>query len=296
MEPRISIVIVSYNAVKTIEDCLVSLEPQVKKPHAELIVIDSSDDGTDRLIKERFPWAKLHHFSERRYPGDARNEGIRVARGELIAFIDADCVAADDWLVRIEQSHRGRKTIIGGAIGNHLPSNHSGWAAYFCEFSRWMPGSGKQVMDEVPTANVSYKKEIFECMEPFIEGTYCSDTVFHWRAVQAGYTVHFDPSIRVFHQGIDRLGSLLRHEFDHGKSFAGVRVRYQRFSIGRRLLYAGLFKLIALKLMVCITFRNLKNRVYLKQLTVVYPLVWLSVFAWSLGEAAGYLPGRRERK
>jgi len=84
---------------------------------------------------------------------------------------------------------------------------------------------------------MSYKRRAFEEYGLFIEGTYSSDTEFHWRLKRNRGSLQFVPSILVFHHSIDRLGRFLAHEFEHGRSFARVRMKSQDFSEWRRLSY-----------------------------------------------------------
>lgn len=292
MAIKLSIIIVSYNAEKTICQCLDSLVHQTQSPQIETIVIDSSLDKTAQLVTKQFPRVKLFCFAERKYPGDARNIGIEKAKGEIIAFIDADCVASSNWVEQILEAHKDKSFIIGGAIGNYTPSNNSAWAAYFCEFSSWMPARSESIQKEVPTANASYKKSIFSDVGPFIENTYCSDSEFHWRAKKKGHKIYFNPKIQVYHQSIGNLKKLLKHEFSHGRYFARVRSNFYGFSLLKRLVYSSSFLLIAAKLLIQIVFRNLTNRIYLGKFLLVFPGLCLAVFSWSFGEAVGYLSMR----
>ncbi len=290
-EPKLSIVIASYNSVMTIGTCLDSLAAQACNAAFEIIVVDSSSDGTAELIAKRFPDVKLHRFKERKYAGDARNIGIGAARAALIAFIDADCTAEVDWIEKILLAHKLPHPAIGGAIANANPNSAVGWAAYFTEFSQWMPKTPAHISIDIAAANMSYKKELFADLGGFIEGTYCSDTEFHWRLKRSGKNLFFDPSIRINHQNIDRLGNLLGHEFHHGQSFARVRVKAKEFSVLSRSIYAALFPGIFTKLLINTAQNNLKNRVYLSQFIKTLPLLSLGLLSWSLGECMGYVKG-----
>ena len=103
--PALSIVVASYNTRATIERCLTALVAQRAGDAIEIVVVDSGDDGTAALVAERFPDVTLVRADERRYPGAARNLGIARARGTLIGFVDADCVAAPDWAARVLAAH-----------------------------------------------------------------------------------------------------------------------------------------------------------------------------------------------
>jgi len=287
-KPQLSVIIASYNPGKLIESCLESLKKQNTNQPIEIIVVDSSIDGVSNLIRETFPDVRLYQFFERKFCGDARNFGLSVAKGEIIAFIDADCSADQNWANQILQAHQSSHLAIGGAIANANPQSAIGWASYFCEFSQWMPGFPSRILADIAGANMSYKKRAFEEYGLFIEGTYSSDTEFHWRLGKAGRVLKFVPSILVFHHNIDRLGRFLRHEFEHGRSFAGVRMKSQGFSGWRRLSYGAFSFLIPGWLLLKIGLRNFDNRIYFHHLLRTWPLLVLGLIAWSLGECVGY--------
>jgi GT2 family glycosyltransferase len=288
-EPQVSVIVASYNARMTIGACLGSLMEQDTGRRYEVIVVDSSSDGTGDLVAREFPSVMLLRQPRRRFPGDARNIGVQAARAPVVAFTDADCVADPGWVEAIARAHRSPMKAVGGSISNANPESWVGWAAYFCEYSQWLPRQHPQMMTDMPTANLSYKRELFERHGGFIEGTYCSDTDFNWRIGRAGMRLLFEPSLKVAHHNIDRLGRFLHHEYFHGWSFGRVRVRVQRFSPARRLAYAALAPLILGKLLLHRTVKNCANPVYLHQFLKAWPLFALGVGCWTLGEAAGYL-------
>ena len=286
---QLSVIIASYNSENTIEGCLSSLKNQKTDKDFEVIVVDSSTDGTDELVEKGFPKVKLYKFAERKFCGDARNFGISVAKGKIIAFIDADCQAQDDWIEKIIMAHESLNSpAIGGAIANGNPESYVGWAAYFCEFSQWMPNTPIIQLDDVAGANMSYKREVFKEFGHFIEGTYCSDTDFHWRLKYNGHLIRFVPSILIYHHNIDKFRRFLLHEYNHGRSFAKVRVKSKSFSKFRRFLYVIFSPLITLKLLLKIGLINFKNRVYILHFVKTLPVLILGLISWSFGESVGY--------
>src|SRR5258705_4071191 len=130
---QVSIIISSYNSAWTIERCLRSLEHQVQQAQVstEVILVDSSADGTAELVRPQFPWVRLFVRGERCYPGDARNYGIARASGTLLVFIDADCVAGENWLSEILTAHQTNQAAVGGSVGNANPHSYVGWGDYF---------------------------------------------------------------------------------------------------------------------------------------------------------------------
>jgi GT2 family glycosyltransferase len=290
---RISVIIASYNSKRTITECLRSLESPSHEKGVEIIVVDSSTDGTAKFVHESFPKVKLIRFRERKYCGDARNVGIKMAKGDIIAFIDADCVADTNWLDEIIKAHRSPHLAIGGAVLNGTPESLIAWAAFFCEFSQWMPATRKKYMKDIAGANISYKKEVFYKLGMFIEGTYCSDTNFHWRLEKGGHRLLFEPSMLVYHRYLENWKRYLIHEYDHGLSFARVRVESKNFTRTKRFIFGFCFPLIALKVFLKMAIVNLKHRNHLIFFMKALPLSAAGVFFWSVGECVGYLKGQR---
>lgn len=96
--PLISVIIPVWNSAATLQRCLEALAGQTLSAACfEIIVIDNGSTDDTAKTAASFPGVKL--LSEPR-PGSyvARNQGIAHARGQYLAFTDADCVPAPDWL------------------------------------------------------------------------------------------------------------------------------------------------------------------------------------------------------
>ena len=100
MPPRVSVIVPVLDGASCIDRCLEALLAQTYPSHrVELIVVDNgSRDATPDRVRTH-PVTLLVERSVRS-PYAARNAGIQRASGEVIAFTDADCVPAKDWLER----------------------------------------------------------------------------------------------------------------------------------------------------------------------------------------------------
>lgn len=288
-DARVSVILASRNARATVVPCLEALRAQRTSVPFEVIIADSSTDGTDELIRSRYPEYRLLHFAERKFPGDARNLAIAQAHGEIYAFLDMDCTAAPDWVEQIWRAHASGRPSIGGVVENGTPMSTVGCAAYLIEFTQWMPQGAPRDMEEIPTCNLSIRRDAFERLGPFLEGTYCSDSAFHWRLAREGGSARLEPSIRVAHTNITDGGHFLRHEFFHGRSYARVRSRQHEFSIWKRLLYGAGSILLPPLLYWRIAERCLRHGRYRAELVRSTPLVFMGLCCWALGETRGYL-------
>src|SRR5947207_5071154 len=90
-----SVVVVTYNALPWIEQCLESVRGN------ETIVVDhGSTDGTLELVRERFPDARLIQ-QENKGLGGGSNAGMRVAAGDWFLLLNSDAWATDGALERL---------------------------------------------------------------------------------------------------------------------------------------------------------------------------------------------------
>jgi len=210
----ISVIIPSYNSENTIEKCLNSLLNQSYGGEYEIILVDSSIDSTSWIVSSQYPNVKLVHFDEKTDPGTARNTGIGEAIGDLIAFIDSDCVAAHDWLEKIESAHRSTYSVVGGVVYN---GNEGGdivaWAGYICEFREFLPEQPKQEVGHIPTCNISYKKGIFNDFGLFKGEFYPQeDLIYNYSLCKNGEKILLDPAIQVYHHHRSGLKDFLSHQ------------------------------------------------------------------------------------
>lgn len=90
--PRVSVIIPVYNSEKTIGDALDSIAAQTYTGYEVIVVNDGSTDQSEGVIKKymRPPLDVTYVEQANKGPAAARNAGLRIARGEFIAFLDAD--------------------------------------------------------------------------------------------------------------------------------------------------------------------------------------------------------------
>ncbi|TLM97491.1 glycosyltransferase family 2 protein, partial [bacterium] len=94
--PFVSVVIPAYNEEDYLLGCLESIKKQDYTGEYEVIVVDNA--STDNTAKIALDWGAKVVYESKRSPASARQKGAEVAKGELIAFIDADTQAPTHWL------------------------------------------------------------------------------------------------------------------------------------------------------------------------------------------------------
>jgi len=99
----ISVIIVTRNRAGSLKDTLASLSSQSRQPEEVVVVDNASEDNTRETVLGFKDRLKIKYVYEaRRGIPYARNAGLLSATGDIIAFLDDDCVASDEWLKYIE--------------------------------------------------------------------------------------------------------------------------------------------------------------------------------------------------
>ena len=101
MQPRSSVVIVTYNSATRIEACLAALDALAPAGHEVVVVDNASEDDTIARIRARFPVVRLLAEHENHGFAGGVNRGVAAAHGELIALLNPDAVVEPGWLERI---------------------------------------------------------------------------------------------------------------------------------------------------------------------------------------------------
>ena len=122
--PLISVVIIGKNEEHVIVNCILSVFNQ-SYPNFEIIYVDDkSTDNTlkkvqqlENILETKKNCKKYHILSvETNFPGKNRNIGMRASNGDIIAFIDGDCIAEHDWLASLHEQFSTKVGIVGGRI------------------------------------------------------------------------------------------------------------------------------------------------------------------------------------
>jgi GT2 family glycosyltransferase len=113
---KLSVVIICWNDLKVILDCISSVYAETSGIDYEIIVADNaSSDGSVAAIREHFPKVRIVENPENAGFGKGNNAGIRVAEGEYILILNPDTIVRDralDKLVDYAARHPE-----GGAFG-----------------------------------------------------------------------------------------------------------------------------------------------------------------------------------
>lgn len=183
---KVSVIVVTYNEEKNIENCLQSLLKQ-NIPHKEYEIIVSDGNSTDTTQEIVKNFAKKHpcihlHITEKGSITECRNVGIKNAHYDFVAFTDADCIVPENWLNTLQNaySRHAVATNLAGVGGANIPPEtcNAFQQAIGIVFSSWLGSLGsiqampmtenKQVFS-ISCSNSFYRKQALRDVGMFSE-------------------------------------------------------------------------------------------------------------------------------
>lgn len=196
---RVSVIIPHYNDLERLRHCLDRLDRQTapRSVYDVLVVDNNSRCGLDDVRRVAAASANVILGAEQG-AGPARNAGVAASKGEILAFIDSDCVPADDWIengvLALESGD-----VIGGRVDvlpehpGRLSATEAFESVFAFDFERYITkknftGSG----------NMFVTRAVFDAVGGFRKAV-SEDVDWSHRAVAAGYRLRYAPTVVIGH-------------------------------------------------------------------------------------------------
>lgn len=172
----ISVIIRTYTEARW--DYLVSSVTSVQQqslPPLEIVLVVDHNQALLERVRARFPDTTIVENHEPQGSSGAWNSGIAAARGDILAFLDDDAIAAPDWLEQLSKPYIDPSVVgVGGLID---PLWLSGKPAWFPEEFQWVVGCSYRGLPEAigPVrnligCNMSFRREVFDHFGGFRKG------------------------------------------------------------------------------------------------------------------------------
>jgi GT2 family glycosyltransferase len=212
----VSVVICAYTEQRW-NDLVAAVESvdRQSRPALETILVSDHNPSLLRRMRVELPDAVSIENSHERGLSGARNSGVAVAAGSVIAFLDDDAVAEHDWLEHLTADYADPWVMgVGGVVEPSWPVNRPrslpdefDWVVG-CTY-RGVPTTASPVRNLIG-ANMSFRREVFQAVGGFRSGIGrvgkhpmgCEETELCIRAarMRPGTRMLFDPRVKVSHR------------------------------------------------------------------------------------------------
>jgi len=187
LENKLSIVFPTFDSEKELPRLLESIEKLGLDRKAEIIAVDAdSRDRTSKILKKH-RYVKIIKLPRNSTKGKARTEGIKAATGNIIANIDSDIEILEGWYEALMETMEYADIAAG-----HSPHPRR-------KNMQRVPIllDGQDIT--FPACNIAHKKEVFEKVGYIKDTELAEDCDFNYRCIKAGYTIHYNPKMKILH-------------------------------------------------------------------------------------------------
>ncbi len=289
-EIDVSVIVPTRSRPDQLAHLLESLAGQTfPRERTEIIVVDDGSPDELKLDTRYFPFHARRLEQTPQGPASARNHGARRARGELLAFVDDDCVVERRWLEHLQSAaHEQADVLFAGCSCNGESTN------LFSEVAEGLlvhvenaERSPEGMLTFVASNNMACSRRRFLALKGF-DTQYAlaagEDRDFCRRWVAGGGRIARVTDARLLHHHVHDLGSFWRQQYNYGRGAARFHTKGQRTGTALPRT-AGYY----VRLMI----HPLKRRsLSLPRRLMSLPLVALSQVA----VAAGFYKERRDRR
>ena len=200
---RISVITTTKSKTKNIVRLAKSLYPFYDKLY-EFIIVDAGTSDIYELVIDSFKFPKIvDGIGSTR--GGGKNIGIKKATGDVIVFLDDDVEVTKDWLSELLKSLKHSDAVAGWSPnpnGKDLPRVS-------------IDIEGQDIT--LPSCNIAYKKEVFSKVGFFDEGMVTAEDIdFNYRCIQNGFTIGYNPRMKVLHHHRSTFGGFAKQAFWNG--------------------------------------------------------------------------------
>ena len=281
---EVFIIIPTKNEGDVLKNCLNSIQNvDYPKDKIGVIIVDGhSQDNTVEIAKKYGCKVVYEDVGTISY---ARDLGVKCAKGEFIAFTDADCVVDRNWIKNLIKYFDDEKIVsVGGP--NITPEDDTEFAKCVGAVLSFLSKPGARYGLDAnatieifhnPTCNVMYRKKILEEIGGFNHDLVtCDDEELDYRIREKKYKILYTPDAKVYHYRRPTWRRFAKMAYNYG--VGRMQAIKLHMKMGRWFHYAP--SMLILMILALITFSVL-NKILLYFIMMIF-LYLLGLFIFSL--------------
>ena len=222
---NVSVVVPAYNAEDTIGPLLDSLL-NLDYPEYEVIIVnDGSTDRTKEIV-EQFPVRLINQPN--RGASAARDAGLRVASGDVVAYVDSDVTVTPDWLKQIMRPFSD--ATVAATTGQTVFLRSQKCASWLRSMDIERRNTRRKTYTRLANGpNAAFRRDILLEVGGFDPRWYhAEDTEVSYRIWELGHRIQYVPEAVVHHVPEEDWRTYLRKRYRDAKAFTRMLRRYTR--------------------------------------------------------------------
>jgi hypothetical protein len=237
--PHLSVVVTIVDGGVALRRFLDAISNQVGAPSMEILVPYDESVSSVGTWQGEYPFVRFIPMGARRtlrpiatasgqhdLIDQRRAEGLREARGSLIAILEDRSPPRSDWAANMARLHDALPHGVIGGVIEFSPGDDLNWSLWACDFGRYAPGSSPGPRAWISDVNVCYKRRCVEMTRELWSERF-NEARMHWTLKERGETLYLSNEPVVYNQATYRsLSRVLVERFQWGRSFGCARAAH----------------------------------------------------------------------
>jgi glycosyltransferase involved in cell wall biosynthesis len=283
----ISVIIPSYNSGQTLTECLDAIFSNKFENFEVIIVSDKSTDNSIDIAKNYN--CKIIELKENKGPAFARNTGAKSASGDILLFLDSDCIVKNDALINIDEIFKNKKANVVQGVYSHKPNyksiNTQYQQSFYCYYT-WQ--ENLDYTDSLTSMYFALKKETFIESEGFninIKYATAEDEEFGYSLINRGYKISILKKLSVEHKVNYTLLQFIKRNFKAYIDTVRMHLRNKSYTTKAKqknysntLMGIPILGLIIMTLLIIIFYPNDINYYIFLTLNIIFLFLHFKFF------------------
>lgn len=289
MNEKFSVLICTYNRPELLAHCLKALILSTDEKPDQVVVVNSGDARTDTIVRsfqDTSVHVKLIRTANKNL-ATSRNMGLQYCVSDLIAMTDDDAEVFPNWVTQMKRAHRDHPE--AGAVGGSvIGAEPEPLVARIADRVTFPSYSSARAVRSLPGVNISYKRYVVEQVGFQDESLFRGEDVdYNWRVLKLGFSIFYDPLIRVYHHHRPTMRAFLNQHYMYGRAYYRVRRKWpEMYSVyphrlkGPKDILKGI-NFVAATFYEPLIFARRMDQFADKLMS--YPLLLLATLGWKTG-------------
>lgn len=300
---KLSVLICTYNRPEMLDRALTALIDRTDEKPDQVVVVNGGDSRADQVVNSFVGHSNVRVQLVNTVNVNlavSRNLGLSYCEGEIVAMTDDDAEVFPDWVSLHKRLHREHPE--AGAVGGAVigVSSQKSFLSRLSDVVTFVSPPEPANVRTLPGVNVSYKRQVLQQVGPQDESLFRGEDVdFNWRIQNLGYSIYYNPSVKVLHHHRPSLRRFLHQHHMYGRAYYLVRRKWtgmycvypHKITRFRDLLKLAYF-------FVAIFYEPLQFGCKLSKLTdraLAVPVLFLNQLAWKSGMICQSLKERQKK-